>query len=1009
MTTLTLITPLTYWLLIAMWSFILFFYIKQLKLNKLKNKLIFTLLIILAIDALRTLFEHVYFGVWYTSLAIFLPEHINTFLLNPEMNIIPKLINVMAAFLVIGILLRWWIPLEEKEKERLEQMIQERTAKLSQINVQLQREIHQRQQIEEALRQSEASYRSLVANMPVGLYRTTPGLEGQFITANAAMAHMFGYDTIDALLKLNAIELYSDAKDRQQLLKKLLTQGKVIAEEIQLKKRDGSRLWGAVTLNIVRNQKGEIAYFDGLIEDITERKRTEQALMESEIRQRTILNTMVDGLIIINDKGIIQSWNPAAKRIFGYRTEEIVDKNVNCLMPEPHRSHHDHYLQRYQHTGQAKILGIGREVEGQHKDGSLLSLDLSVSEMHIDSKRLFSGLVRDITERKRTERQLQESEERFRTLFEGTPDAIVLVEPETDKVLTANPAASELLLKSPTTLNSSLLRQLKSASVGYLTEHTLIDAQGQEIPVEVMSQTIHIQNKPIVQLIFRNITQRKQAEQQLRYSESRYRAIVEDQTTLICRFLADGTLTFVNQAYSRYFNRSPTELVGHQFLPWIPKEDWILLKSHFTQLTSENPIMSLEHRVILAAGKVRWQRWTHHLICDEHNQTVEYQAVGMDITEQKLAEEKLRKSEALLRTTGAMAKIGGWELDLNQHQLTWTDEVYRIHELSSSAFQPTLEAGMDFYHPEDIPIIQQAVEHAIIYGESYDLELRIITAKGNIRQIRAFGEAIQEHGRTVRLQGAFQDITEYKKLLQERQLFFDVSLDMICIATPEGYFKQLSPAWSKTLGWNERELMNKPYFEFVHPDDLETTIKAAKQLIAGHEVSNFDNRYLCRDGQYRWLSWKAYLDETQQLVYAVGRDIEERKQIEAALRQAKEDAESANRAKSEFLANMSHEIRTPMNAVIGFSDILASIITDKKQKSYLHSIQTSGKALLTLINDILDLSKIEAGKLELQYDICNLHLLFNELKQIFEVAVAEKNLNFIVDIEARLPEALILD
>jgi len=127
------------------------------------------------------------------------------------------------------------------------------------------------------------------------------------------------------------------------------------------------------------------------------------------------------------------------------------------------------------------------------------------------------------------------------------------------------------------------------------------------------------------------------------------------------------------------------------------------------------------------------------------------------------------------------------------------------------------------------------------------------------------------------------------------------------------------------------------------------------------------------------------------------------------LGKSKEEADAANCAKSEFLANMSHEIRTPMNAVIGFSDILASKITDKKQKSYLNSIQTAGKSLLTLINDILDLSKIEAGRLEIQYEPVNPQLIFTELQQIFSLKMAEKNLELMMEIDETLPQALLLD
>ena len=127
------------------------------------------------------------------------------------------------------------------------------------------------------------------------------------------------------------------------------------------------------------------------------------------------------------------------------------------------------------------------------------------------------------------------------------------------------------------------------------------------------------------------------------------------------------------------------------------------------------------------------------------------------------------------------------------------------------------------------------------------------------------------------------------------------------------------------------------------------------------------------------------------------------------LRQAKEIAESANRAKSEFLANMSHEIRTPMNAILGFTDLLRSLIMEKKPKNYLESIQSSGKNLLTLINDILDLSKIEAGKMELQCEPVNLYSIINEIKHIFSLKISGKDLEFLIDIAEDIPQALLLD
>lgn len=150
------------------------------------------------------------------------------------------------------------------------------------------------------------------------------------------------------------------------------------------------------------------------VHDITRRKRAEEALLEQSTRLRAIVDTAVDAIITIDEHGIIDSFNPAAERLFGYVLAEVLGKNVTLLMPSPYHEEHDGYLQRYRASGEKRIIGIGREVVAQRKDGTTFPIDLAVSEMHVGGRRLFTGLVHDITQRKaaeaRQERLIRELE-----------------------------------------------------------------------------------------------------------------------------------------------------------------------------------------------------------------------------------------------------------------------------------------------------------------------------------------------------------------------------------------------------------------------------------------------------------------------------------------------------------------------------------------------------------------------------------------------------------------------
>jgi PAS domain S-box-containing protein len=249
----------------------------------------------------------------------------------------------------------------------------------------------------------------------------------------------------------------------------------------------------------------------------------------------------------------------------------------------------------------------------------------------------------------------------------------------------------------------------------------------------------------------------------------------------------------------------------------------------------------------------------------------------------------------------------------------------------------------------------------------------------------------------------------YRKL-QVGNRFMELSSDPFGVADFNGYFRTLNPAWNRILGFSLEELTARPYLDFVHPDDRKATIRAGDTLVDGNEVFSFENRYRCKDGTYRWFLWNAVSVPTERKIYAVARDISYRKHAEeetyslnamlasanAELEGRNREVERATRMKSEFLASMSHELRTPLNAIVGFSDLLDEETVgalNSKQKRFMGHVRNAAKHLLALINDILDLSKIEAGQLEIFPENVSLQQALTEVLSLIQPLTDKRKIN----------------
>jgi PAS domain S-box-containing protein len=259
------------------------------------------------------------------------------------------------------------------------------------------------------LAEAEERMRSVVNHVVDGIISIDQW--GTVTTFNPAAERIFGYEAPNVIgqnVKLLMPDPYNSEHDGYIANYLRTGEAKIIGigREVVGRRKDGSSF--PMELAISQFRIGDGIYFTGIVRDITERKHAEEELRLAEARMRSVVNHVVDGIITIDEHGRIESFNPAAEKLFGYHRSEVISKNVNVLMPEPYHAQHDGYLANYLHTGEAKIIGLGREVVGKRKDGSTFPMDLAVSEFRIESRRYFTGIVRDITERKRLEQELRQ-------------------------------------------------------------------------------------------------------------------------------------------------------------------------------------------------------------------------------------------------------------------------------------------------------------------------------------------------------------------------------------------------------------------------------------------------------------------------------------------------------------------------------------------------------------------------------------------------------------------------
>ena len=540
-------------------------------------------------------------------------------------------------------------------------------------------------------------------------------------------------------------------------------------------------------------------------------------------------------------------------------------------------------------------------------DGSDRVISWSVLPVPAEDALYFIG--RDLTEANALRAAQRRSEERYRTLVENTRDLIWSVD-AAGIITFINRAAEQIYGHQPEEMigrhfldftaeghTEAGFACIEAMLAGELDTFSysghIVQSQGRTVILHTNIVTERDAANKVVSLIgvSHDVTAQAEAENALRHSEERFRRLFYSAAAGIVTYEMDGRITQVNPTFAATTTNSPSGLVGSNFFQLLHPDDYAQHMTLVQQLScGDIDSFLVEQRYVTEQGGVAWVRANASCVFGNNDLPQYIITVTDDITQQKIAEERLKEHESLLRTAGRLTHVGGWSLELvsdpAQNPVAWSDEVCRLHEVPNG-FAPTTAEAINFYTPPWRTIVYDAVAACIQEGTPFDLQVEMITAQGNRRWVRTTGEADRNvHGTITRIHGAFQDITaarEAESRVREQAALLDKAQDAIMVRDLAHRITYWNHSAERLYGWRAAEVMGRAVPELLHKDQ-NAFAHAHEQVIATGEwmgemtTTDRHGRELLIEA--RWTLVREDAGQPQAIL-AINTDITERKKLEA--------------------------------------------------------------------------------------------------------------------------------
>jgi PAS domain S-box-containing protein len=910
-----------------------------------------------------------------------------------------------------------------------------------------------REDMGEQLARSESEFRNLSNYAHTGILRFK--LSGEILYANPAICQLLGDSTPDEMVGRSAYELIDNPAQFQVPLKALTPDTPLVNHEVVIDRSDGDSRHILISAGLYENMISVNAV------DITATKNAEEALRQSEARYRLISEKTSDVIWTLDVETMRFTYvSPSVKKLRGYTPEEVIAQPMSAAVTPESAALIASLLERIMPAflSGAEDNSETCDIDQYRKDGSIVHTEATGTPVWDTQGRLqLIGISRDITERKHAEIIFKANEETQRASLNAIPECVYMITPDGNGIL-ANTAQLRVM--------GLTLEEFKACNIFTQLPAGLAETQHEWVNTAVRERIqVHFEDErndrsyqhtitPLYNANYQverlaifsiDITQRKEYEAEIIAHREHLEELVQQRTAEVQDLYdnaptgyhsldKDGIFMMINQTELNWLGYSREEMIEKMKLADILTSESIRqFKEMFPLFLEFGQLNNLELDFIRKDGSLLPVIANAIAVFDDDGNFKSSRTTVFDNTMRKQTQEALRQSEEVYRALFENSNDSiflmtpeGIELQANQRALDmlgYTEEEHLQQSLTQTNYMTTPDERAE----------DRTKLLAVVRGEHVPLFERTLIAK-NGQKINAeinLSAARDPNGHVIMVQSVVRDITQRKAIeeqLERNNFLSDAALAL----SHAGYWRAPLDGTGEYIS-SDRTIAIQgdpfhPNYRYRLIDDwLVNAVradeasglqaqKAFEETIEG-KTPRLDITYPYWrpvDGKIVWLhsvgSVMRNAKGTAIEMHGVTQDITAQKMTEFELVKAKDAAEAANKAKSSFLANMSHEIRTPMNAILGFAQL---ILKDAELPARLHEqleiINRSGEHLLSLINDILEMSKIEAGRVELRPSAFELTTLMHDIENMFRMRIEAKNLTFRVELAPDLPRFIVAD